>query len=271
MKYRYETHLHTMESSLCGKISGADHPAFYKARGYHGIMITDHFYRGNTAIPTDLPWAEFVTRFFAGYEAAKKAGDEIGITVFFGLEERFDALDEYLIYGLTKEWLIAHPELRTLPREQYLALVRAAGAMVVQAHPMREYSVTTEIVLPLDALDAVEGWNGGTNLAQNSRAIAVAAQNGLPVTAGSDLHLVQTKDRIWPNWGIETDTKLETVADYIELIRHGKWEIYGVPYEAEPPTEAGVPVRVVSVYGEPMTLETASEKLPPAIRGNATC
>lgn len=271
MKYRYETHLHTAESSLCGKISGAEHPAFYKARGYHGIMITDHFYRGNTAIPLDLPWEEWVGRFFAGYEAAKAAGDAIGITVFFGLEERFDAFDEYLIYGLTKEWLCAHPELRTLPREQYLALVREAGALVVQAHPMREYGCTKELVLPLDALDAIEGWNGGTGLAQNSRAIAIAAENGLPITAGSDLHVVRTEKRIWPNYGIETDTKLETVEDYIELIRHGSWELYGISEEAEPPTEASVPIRVVNVYGAPLTLEQVKEKLPAALRGKATC
>ena len=269
--YLYETHLHTAESSLCGKISGAEHPAFYQARGYHGIMITDHFYRGNTAIPLDLPWTEWVERFFAGYEAAKKAGDAIGMTVFFGFEERFSALDEYLIFGLTKEWLCAHPELRTLPREAYLALVRSAGAMVIQAHPMREYPATEELVLPLDALDAIEGWNGGTGLSQNSRAIAVAKQNGIPITAGSDLHVVRIKDRIWPNYGIETDTKLETVEDYIALIRHGKWELYGITEEAEPPTEPGVPVHVVNVYGEPLTKEQAKEKVPTAFWDKVTC
>ena len=212
-----------------------------------------------------------MNRFFAGYEAAKAAGDAIGITVFFGLEERFDAFDEYLIYGLTKEWLCAHPELRTLPRERYLALVREAGALVVQAHPMREYSCTKELVLPLDALDAIEGWNGGTGIVQNSRAIAVAAQNGLPITAGSDLHVVRTEKRIWPNWGIETDTKLETVADYIELIRHGKWDLYGITEEAQPPTEASVPIHVVNVYGAPLTMTQAREKLPPALQENAIC
>ena len=193
MKYRYETHLHTKESSLCGRVSGADHPAFYKAHGYDGIMITDHFYRGNTAIPQDLPWTEWVERFCMGFEAAKQAGDALGMPVFFGFEERFDALDEYLIFGLTKEWLCAHPELRTLPREAYLALVRQAGALVIHAHPLREYPATREIVLPLDAVDAIEGWNGGNSPEQNARAIAVAAQNGLPITAGSDFHFAESE------------------------------------------------------------------------------
>ena len=39
--YRYETHLHTVESSKCGKTPGREYPAIFQARGYDGIFITD--------------------------------------------------------------------------------------------------------------------------------------------------------------------------------------------------------------------------------------
>lgn len=41
--FRYETHLHTYEGSLCGVTPGSLYPQYYKDLGYDGIFITDHF------------------------------------------------------------------------------------------------------------------------------------------------------------------------------------------------------------------------------------
>jgi hypothetical protein len=46
MGYRYETHLHTCQGSLCGRSTGAEHARFYKEAGYQGVIITDHFCGG---------------------------------------------------------------------------------------------------------------------------------------------------------------------------------------------------------------------------------
>ena len=46
-KYIYETHLHTSEGSACGRSKAADIVHAYKAAGYTGIIITDHFFYGN--------------------------------------------------------------------------------------------------------------------------------------------------------------------------------------------------------------------------------
>ncbi|MBO4406908.1 MAG: hypothetical protein J5849_04340, partial [Clostridia bacterium] len=72
--YRYETHLHTVESSACGVTPGREYPAIFKARGYDGIFITDHFFHGNTRPARDLPWPDYVDGYMRGYEEAKKAG-----------------------------------------------------------------------------------------------------------------------------------------------------------------------------------------------------
>ena len=43
MTYRYDLHVHTAEGSKCGHSSGAEMADFYKAKGYAGIVVTDHF------------------------------------------------------------------------------------------------------------------------------------------------------------------------------------------------------------------------------------
>ena len=64
MPYRYETHLHTSQASACGSSKGSEHARFYKEMGYQGIIVTDHFFGGNTCIPERLPWKKRVERFY---------------------------------------------------------------------------------------------------------------------------------------------------------------------------------------------------------------
>ena len=47
-RYIYETHLHTSEGSACGHAKAVDIVHAYKDAGYTGIIITDHFFYGNT-------------------------------------------------------------------------------------------------------------------------------------------------------------------------------------------------------------------------------
>ena len=68
MSFLYETHLHTCQGSACGTSTGAEHARYYKEIGYQGIIVTDHFFHGNTAVPRNLPWKERVEWFCSGYE-----------------------------------------------------------------------------------------------------------------------------------------------------------------------------------------------------------
>ena len=104
MPFLYETHMHTCQGSACGRATGKEQARVYKEAGFTGIIITDHFFGGNTAVDRSLPWEERVDLFWKGYEDAKEEGDRIGLDVFFGLEQNIH-FDEYLIYGLTKEYI----------------------------------------------------------------------------------------------------------------------------------------------------------------------
>ena len=162
MSFLYETHLHTCQGSACGTSTGKEHARYYKEIGYQGIIVTDHFFGGNTAVPRDLPWKERAEWFCSGYEDALAEGQKIGLDVFFGWEQNFNG-DEYLVYGLDKAWLLAHPEMEHWNRRQQLEGVHAAGGCVVQAHPFRMRSYMTHIGLGLRFCDGIEAANGGND------------------------------------------------------------------------------------------------------------
>ena len=85
----YETHMHTSEGSACGFASGAMQARHYKALGYDGIVVTDHFFNGNSRINVDFPfesWERKIDLFCKGYENAYDEGKKIGLKVFFGFE-----------------------------------------------------------------------------------------------------------------------------------------------------------------------------------------
>lgn len=194
--YLYETHLHTKEASACAKSYAADMVRACKKAGYTGIFVTDHNWYGNTALDRKLPWNDFVENFAKGYENAKREGDKEGLDVFFGWEAGYNGT-EFLIYGLTKEWLLQTPEIKDATVEEQFALVRAAGGMVIHAHPFREEYYIPEIRLFPELVDGVEGINATHSSSKSTshnkkefdeRAVAYAAEHGLPMTAGSDIH-----------------------------------------------------------------------------------
>ena len=56
----------------------------YKELGYDGIIVTDHFYNGNTAISRNMPWEKWVNNFTRGYENAKKKETRLLICFLVG-------------------------------------------------------------------------------------------------------------------------------------------------------------------------------------------
>lgn len=215
MEYIYETHCHTSQVSACGKVTGGELARFYKKAGYDGIIVTDHFFNGNCAVDRSLDWETKCELYCEGYKDAKRVGDEIGLTVLFGIEYSFYGTD-LLTYGLDEQWLKAHPEVMEICVTDYMKLVRESGGMIVHAHPFREaFYIDTIRLYPYD-VDAVEVFNAGnSNDEFNKRALWYAQSYGLPKTAGSDRH-----DVVDPARGATVfDQKIETIQDYIRLVK----------------------------------------------------
>lgn len=217
MKYLYETHLHTSQGSACGGTRGQDYVRRYKDMGYTGIIVTDHFYNGNTAIGRHLTWEQWVEGHCRGYEEAREEGEKIGLDVFFGWEETFDD-DDYLVYGLGKEWLLEHPEVINWTVPQQYEEVRKYGGCVVQAHPFRDRVYISRIYLSPRWVDAVEAANGSNDRSFDALAMSYAKALNLPVIAGSDIH-EHGQFATGPMFGVYLDKKMETSQDIVRAIR----------------------------------------------------
>jgi len=217
VSYLYETHLHTVFASDCASSKGSEYIRHYQDRGYSGIIVTDHFYNGNTAIPRGLPWKEWVKQFCRGYEEALNEGERQGFDVFFGWEETFDSCDDYLVYGLDKAWLLEHPEARNWTRGEQYHAVKEAGGCVVQAHPFRQHHYIRQVILSAGCVDAVEAANATQDQAYDALAMRYAQKNCLPATAGTDMHgIKQFNEGLI--FGVLVETKLKTIADYVKVI-----------------------------------------------------
>lgn len=223
--YLYETHLHTNIASACGHASGAQMAKACKEYGYTGIIVTDHNWGGNTSIDRALPWEQWVEEFFKGYEDAKAMGDEMGLYVFPGWEAGFQGT-EFLIYGLDKEWMKAHPEVKAASVERLYELVKEAGGMMIHAHPYREEWYIPSIKLFPLAVDGVETVNathsnskslGHNDPQYDERAIAYAKEHQLPATAGSDIHSTDLF-----GGGMAFRRELKSMEEFIAAVKTGE-------------------------------------------------
>lgn len=218
--FYYELHSHTNAGSLCSIVEPEKYIQFYIDKGYSGMVVTDHFYHGNTSVNRRLPWDMFIDEFCEGYNRAKREGDKFGFTVLFGFEQKFcDGNDEYLVLGISPEWLKSHPEIRDMQRIPFFETIRKAGGFVIQAHPFRERYYISQIYLSLNYVDAVEVFNLGDPDEHSRRSYEYAKNLGLPMTAGTDVHSIKNRDEVG---GVALDKKIDTVEELIEEIRSGR-------------------------------------------------
>ncbi len=231
--YRYETHLHTAEASACAKTWASAYIRPYLRAGYSGIIVTDHFFSGNTNIPSTLRWKERVRRFASGYDSAKRAGDEEGLAVFFGFEACFGE-DEYLVYGLSPEWLVEHPDIMEWDQSLLFEVVDSLGALMIQAHPFRERFYNRAIYLACETVHGVEVVNGANDLVFDQRARLYAQQHGLLMTSGTDMHDVT---ELGPNSrGMAFDYPLFSIDEFIAAVKEGAhYTLLEDPEHAHPP------------------------------------
>lgn len=196
--YKYEMHLHTNEASACARNSGAEMVRAHYEAGYSGIFVTNHAWGGNTCIDRHLPYKEWVKQFASGYYNALAEGEKIGMDVFFGLESGFQGT-EFLIYGISPEWLMEHENLWNASIEEQYKIIRAGGGIVIHAHPYREEPYIPEIRLFPDFVDGVEICNAThsshLSISHNDpeydvRARAYAKKHDFIGIAGSDVHSV---------------------------------------------------------------------------------
>lgn len=215
MKFTYEVHLHTNESSLCGRSPARDYIPFYMDQGYDGIVVTDHFYGNPSYVPNRSdPWRKQIDEYCRGYEEALDEGIRRGFKVFFGIEQQY-ANDECLIYGPDKQWLLEHPDMPTWNRRQLYDEVEKIGGCVVLAHPFRVRDYVKKISIH-QCVHAVEVYNRANRPVDDAYAAAYAAHYQYPVTAGSDMHFADPSKELY---GVVFDEPWTDIFSYVRAIR----------------------------------------------------
>lgn len=219
--YYVQLHLHTAETSRCGRAGGAEIAAACKRAGYDLIIITDHFMNANIGCDSSLPWESKVEYLLRGYRAAKAEGDKIGIEVLFGWET-FQHGPELLTYGLDEEFLLAHPDVDELPYAEYIRTVYGAGGRIVHAHPYRLAPYIPDFTPDPASVEAYEIYNAGNSDPDfNRKALEEAEAYGLLCFAGSDAH---STDRVCTG-AMRFTRPVHTIHEIFEAVRNGESEI----------------------------------------------
>lgn len=184
--YRIELHAHTQETSPCACVAAPDLVERYLAKGYDGIVITDHlsppYY---TKWDKEQDWEGAVDHLLTGYKAVKKeAGDRL--KVYLGMEIRFpESCNDYLVYGFDEDFLRSHPFLHHMSIMAFSALCKEKGYRIFQAHPFR-YGMMLCNPAWIDGLEIFNNHPGHNS--HNDFAFLWCKEHGLPSISGSDFH-----------------------------------------------------------------------------------
>ncbi len=218
MEYKYEIHAHTKETSRCGGFSAKELVERYKAAGYDGIVITDH-YSPMTFSPTEFFNKEkAIDHYLRGYREAKKQETE-DFSVVLGMELRFYAtVNDYLVYGISEEMLYRLPFLLPLYIKKASRILRNEGCLFLQAHPFREMIRRAN----RKYLDGVEVFNGKASAEANEKSLSWAREIGAKIQiAGSDCH----RESSFGKAAILTEEKIKNNADLIRILKNGNYKL----------------------------------------------
>ena len=254
MSYIYETHLHTIEGSACSDTPAKDYIKHMQKIGYSGMIVTDHFFNGNSCINRELIWEDKVELYCKGYEHALEAAKDTDFQVFFGIEYNFEG-DEYLPYGVDKKWLLANPKIMEMTRSELHSAVNSAGGIMIQAHPHRERGYLNTIHLAPNDVDGAEAYNAENPDWQNALGYQYSKSHNMLVSSGSDIHHLTQKHM----GGMSFPYRLTSIHEYVKGFLQGDaTPVFVRDYTAEGAT-------FKSIFTEKALLETDAKPSLPVI------
>ena len=190
MPYLYETHVHSSQGSKCGKSPSQEMVRAYHAAGYAGMVLTDHFIFGNTAIDRTQPWEHQMREYYQAYLDAKPTAEELDFDLIFGIEHAYGDGKEVLIYGVELDFLLANPDIPEITLDELVARVHKEGGIVIQAHPYRDRGYINMAVEPrADIVDGLEIYNTCNNPGEDVQALELGRTGDFIYTSGGDIHL----------------------------------------------------------------------------------
>lgn len=203
---RIDLHTHTRPRSPCSSLDPPELLREAARLGLDGICLTEH----------QVLWQPD--------EIAELAGDS-ELRIFRGNEFTTNQGD-ILVFGFEEDL----KELLTI--EDLRGQVMAAGGFMIAAHPFRGFKTFGIGQLQMtvaqacrrrvfDFVDAIEIGNGKLSDEENEMAARVAAELGLPGTAGSDSHRQDEVGR----WVTDFERAIESDQELLAELRAGRFSV----------------------------------------------
>lgn len=226
---KWETHLHTIRGSGCGKVSARKIAKVYSKADYKGIIYTNHF--NLACFENEYPCKKnnWVKRYVNEFKRLKSFCAVYGIKVLMGLElslngqeKRFrrPQYSEILLYGISPEQVLEYGlSLINQSQKSLFELAEKKGWIIVQSHPFRGN------VVPLDfsLLHGLEVFNGNPRHDNhNEKAEEMAERFKLIKTSGSDFH---QKNDIGCGMYFHDEVRIDTESDFAQALRSHKGEL----------------------------------------------
>jgi len=211
--------LHTAPLSACATATVRETLEYYKRLGYAGVFLTNHFIDGNIEHKIrELSYEERINYFFDFQNDAADLGKEIGISVFSCCEMTYKGTD-FLVYGIDKEWCLAHRDIDKMKKSELLSLLLNDGFLVIQAHPFHEARYIDHIRLFPRHIHGVEVFNASMTDFKNKLAEDYCKAYGLIRFAGSDNHVASAKKHLA---GMATETPVTSINEFVSIVLSGK-------------------------------------------------
>ena len=200
-----EPHLHLSPVSVCSRMDAEAAAEKFASCGFEALVLTNHYSRSYIDVhsASEKEWRKL---YLENYRDFKAAAAKYGLEVFLGAEVTLQAtyipcyrarwsdafikenFADYLIYGITEEFLIETPLLCDLTMPELRKICDRYGAVIVQAHPFRtEQGHSLKDVRYLDGIE-INGNEGFLSGPHEEDVLRIARENGLFVTCGGDVH-----------------------------------------------------------------------------------
>lgn len=200
-----EPHLHLAPVSVCSQMQAEEAAQKLSKCGFEVAVLTNHYSRSYIDVrsATEEEWRQ---RYLESYRLFKEVASKYGLEVFLGTEvtlhatyipcyrarwsEQFlkENYADYLLYGITEEFLRDTPFLCDLTFPELRAICDKFGALLVQAHPFRaEQGHSLKNIRLLDGIE-LNGNEGFPSGPHEEEVLRLARENNLVVTCGGDTH-----------------------------------------------------------------------------------
>ena len=180
---RCDPHVHTGGISTCCPL---EYPQIIDEKvelGYQMAVLTNH---SQSWYCPPRGHGDLMKRHLEEFDRAYAYAKDRGLRLLLGLEVtvREPAWTDWLLYGVTENFMVNAPCLYNLTQKQLFELCKIHGIIMVQAHPLRYH----DTIANPNFSHGIEINCSSTDLQHKDKILRQAEQHSLTVTCGTDYH-----------------------------------------------------------------------------------